>query len=131
MTNTKDITYWRDKKRYFGMAISFTTYSLSEDRLFRESGLLHRSYEEVLLYRVRDISLKRTFGQMIFGVGTIIIHSTDKSSATLELQNVKSPQQVKELIHQLVEEAKSRRRVRFSEIAAYSDDMDDRDDDVL
>ena len=125
MPNTTDSRLWQDRKRHLGMPISFTVYSLSEDRLFRETGLLNRTYEEVLLYRIRDISLKRSLGQMIFGVGTIVVHSSDKSSGTLEIENVKSPKQVKELIHQLVEEAKSRRRFRFGEFDSVSDDFDD------
>lgn len=125
MPNTNDSRLWQDRKRHLGMPISFTIYSLSEDRLFRETGLLSRTYEEVLLYRIRDISLKRSLWQMIFGVGTIIVHSSDKSSGTLEIENVKSPKQVKELIHQLVEEAKSRRRFRFGEFDSVTDDFDD------
>lgn len=117
--------YWRDKKRHFGLPISFTTYSVSEDRLFLETGFLNRTYEEVLLYRVRDISLKRSLGQMLFGVGTIVIHSSDKSSSTLEIQDVKSPKQVKELIHQLVEESKTRRRFRFGEFDTIGEDNED------
>ncbi|MBE6950183.1 MAG: PH domain-containing protein [Ruminococcaceae bacterium] len=122
---------WRDKKRYLGMPISFTTYSVSDDRLFRETGFLNRKYEEILLYRVRDISLSRSFGQMIFGVGTITVISSDKSSGKLEIQNVKSSKEVKELIHQLVEEAKARRRFRFGEFDSVSDDLDDNFDNDL
>lgn len=125
MPNTNESRLWQDRKRYFGMPISFTVYSLSEDRLFRETGLLSRTYEEVLLYRVRDISLTRSLGQMIFGVGTITIHSSDKSSGTLEIENVKSPKQVKELIHQLVEESKTRRRFRFGEFDTIGDGNED------
>lgn len=125
MPNTNDSKLWQDRKRHLGMPISFTIYSLSEDRLFRETGLLSRTYEEVLLYRIRDISLKRSLWQMIFGVGTIIVHSSDKSSGTLEIENVKSPKQVKELIHQLVEESKTRRRFRFGEFDTIGDDNED------
>lgn len=115
MAISKDTMLWKDKKRYLGLPISFTTYSVSDDRLFRDTGFLKRSYEEVLLYRVRDISLSRSLGQMLFGVGTITIISSDKSASKLEIVNVKSPKQVKELIHQLVEESKARRGFRFGE----------------
>ena len=125
MPSTNDSKFWQDRKRYLGMPLSFTTYSVSEDRLFRDSGLLNRTYEEVLLYRIRDISLKRSLGQIICGVGTIVIHSSDKSSGTLEIENVKSPKQVKELIHQLVEESKTRRRFRFGEFDTIGDDNED------
>ena len=71
------------------------------------------------------------FGQMIFGVGTITVISSDKSSGKLEIQNVKSSKEVKELIHQLVEESKARRRFRFGEFDTVSDDLDDNFDNDL
>ena len=125
MDNTNESRLWQDRKRYLGMPISFTVYSLSEDRLFRESGLLNREYEEVLLYRVRDISLKRSFGQMIFGVGTITLDTSDRSTPEFKIINVKASKQVKELIHQLVEEAKIRRGFRFGEYDGAHDCPED------
>lgn len=116
---------WKDRKRYLGMPLSFTNYGLSEDRLFLSTGFLSIKDEELLLYRIRDISVKRTLGQRLFGVGTVVINSSDKSSPVLELKNVKNPLSVKEMLHHQVEEMKDRRRVRYSEIASYNDDMDD------
>ena len=115
MSHTNESRLWQDRKHYFGLPISFTVYALSEDRLFLETGLLSREYEEVLLYRVRDISLKRSFWQMIFGVGTITLDTSDRSTPEFKIVNVKASKQVKELIHQLVEEAKVRRGFRFGE----------------
>ena len=125
MPNTNESRLWQDRKRYFGMPISFTVYSLSEDRLFRESGLLNREYEEILLYRIRDISLRRSFGQMIFGVGTITLSTSDRTSPEFQIVNIKAPKQVKELIHQLVEEAKVRRGFRFGEYDGAHDCHED------
>ena len=51
---------WQDRKRILGMPITFTKYSMSEDRLFIKKGFLNLSTDELLLYRVRDISLKRS-----------------------------------------------------------------------
>ena len=73
----------------------------------------------------------RSFWQMIFGVGTISVISSDKSAAKLEIMNVKVPKEVKELIHQLVEESKARRRFRFGEFDSVSDDLDDNFDNDL
>ena len=120
---------WKDKKRYFGMPISFTRYRLSEDRLFLSVGFLNIKDEEILLYRIRDIATKRNLWQRIFGVGTVTVVSSDKTMPTLVLQNVKDPVMVKELIHKQVEEMKIQRRVRFGEIMTTdTDDMDDVDE---
>ena len=114
---------WKDRKRYFGLPLSFTRYSMSEDRLFVSVGFLNIKDDEVLLYRVRDIDTRRSLWQRLFGVGTVTVVSADKTMPTLVLQNVKDPIFVKELIHKQVEEMKIRRRVRVGEI--MTTDMDD------
>ena len=131
MASNKDKILWSDRKRYFGLPISFTKYEVSEDRLFQTTGFLNLKYEEILLYRVRDLELSRSFGQRIFGVGTIKVSSSDKSNSELYIINVKEPAAVKELIHQQVEAMKISRRVRFGEIASFGDDMDDQLDGEL
>ena len=113
---------WKDRKRYFGLPLSFTRYALSEDRLFLSVGFLNIKDDEILLYRVRDIDTSRNLWQRLFGVGTVIVISSDKSMPNLVLKNIKNPVDVKELIHEQVEEMKIRRRVRVGEI--MTTDMD-------
>lgn len=127
MANVMIEYIWQDRKRYFGMPISFTRYALSEDRLFTSVGLLNIKDDEVLLYRVRDIDTSRSLGQRLFGVGTVTVVSSDKTMPTLVLKNIKDPVAVKELLHRQVEEMKIRRRVRVGEIMATG--MDDELDD--
>ena len=120
---------WKDRKRYFGLPLSFTRYCLSEDRLFISEGFLNIRDDEILLYRVRDVDTRRSLWQRLFGVGTVTVISSDKTMPSLVLKNIKDPIFVKELIHRQVEEMKIRRRVRFGEIMTATDD-DDLDDDV-
>ena len=107
---------WSDRRRRWGLPLSFTKYALSEDRLFVETGMLTVRCEEILLYRVRDISMRITLGQRIFGVGSIFIQSSDRSCPALELKNIKNPREVKEIIHQTVEKMKLQRRMRVGEV---------------
>ena len=119
-------TRWSDRSRIFGLPITFTKYSMSDDRIFCEKGLLNMKFEEILRYRVRDISMKITLGQRIFGVGSILLQSSDKTAPVLEIKNVKNPRQVKEMIHQQVEQVKEQRRMRFGEVLEDpTDDMPD------
>ena len=122
---------WKDRKRYLGMPISFTRYSMSEDRLFISVGFLNIKDDEVLLYRVRDIDTSRSLWQRLFGVGTVTVVSSDKTMPNLVLKNVKDPVFVKELIHNQVEEMKLKRRVRVGEIMADNMDNDDVQDDEI
>ena len=128
---TNDIQYiWQDRKRYFGLPLSFTRYALSEDRLFLSVGFLSIRDDEILLYRVRDINTSRSLWQRMLGVGTVTIVSSDKSLPTLVLKNIKDPVRTKEIIHEQVEDMKIRRRVRMGEIMTTSDDGEpDMDDD--
>ena len=113
---------WKGKKCYFGLPISFTRYAVSEDRLFQSTGFFTIKDEEILLYRIRDINTSRTLWQRIFGMGTVMVISSDKSMPTLVMKNVKNPLEVKEMLHSQVEEMKRQRRVRVGEI--MTDDID-------
>ena len=119
---------WKDRKRYLGMPLSFTRYALSEDRLFLSVGFLSIKDDEILLYRVRDITTSRSLWQRLFGVGTVTVVSSDKTMPTLQMKNIRDPVAVKELLHNRVEEMKIRRRVRLGEIMTTGQESDDDDD---
>ena len=119
---------WKDRKRFLGMPLSFTRYALSDDRLFLSVGFISVKDEEILLYRIRDITTSRSLWQRLFGVGTVTVLSSDRTMPTLQLKNIKRPMAVKELIHRQVEEMKIRRRVRVGEIMTSGNDPDDDDD---
>ena len=130
MANKRTDLLWSDRKRYLGLPLSFTRYSLNEDRLFLSVGFLNIRDDELLLYRVRDINTKRNLWQRMLGVGTVTIVSSDSTQPTLVLKNIKDPIAVKELIHKQVEDQKIKRRVRVNEISHIDDDdVDDLDND--
>ena len=65
---------------------------------------------------MQDISLTVSLWQRIFGVGTIMVHSSDKTIPHLEIKNVKKPKLVKEILHHQVEKMKIERKMRVGEI---------------
>ena len=107
---------WKDRKRILGMPISFVRYRLGEDRLFFETGFFNTTVDEILLYRVRDISVTISFWQRFTGVGTVTVESSDKSMPILAMRSIKQPREVKELLHKQVEKAKIAYRVRYNEM---------------
>lgn len=128
-TKSKIEYLWNDRKRILGMPLSFTKYSLSKDRIFVKTGFFTSKFEEVVLYRVRDLSLTRSLWQKLFGVGSVTVQSSDKSMPTLVLKNIKKSFEVKELLHACIEEMKKERRMRIGEIVGDDDDLDDDDGD--
>ena len=121
---------WQDRKRTFlGLPWSFTKYMLTEDRLFVEKGLLTSTLDEENLYRVRDISVTRTLGQRLFGLGTVKVFSTDASNGETVLESIKNPIEVKEEIVRLVEAERKKHNIRASEMLMNAPDPHDCDHD--
>ncbi len=112
---------WKDRKRYFGMPISFTRYAFIEKpdmwkKLFCEIGLLTTSIEEVHIYRIDDIEVYQSLFDKIFGVGNVTIHCQDASCKKLILQKVKDPYRVRALLNDAVEKARGEKRVFYGEM---------------
>ena len=106
-------------------------YSLSDDRLFISTGFLSTKEDEVRLYRIMDISLKRTLGQRIFGLGTIKCCSADKTLGDFEIKNIKKSKDVKELLSEMVENERNRKKVTSREFIDHEDsEFDDGHDDM-
>lgn len=120
---------WKDRKRYFGMPLSFTRYSIKGIRLYLSKGFFNVEENELLLYRIMDIKFNRTLADRIFGVGTITLYTADKTDSELKIIRVKKPNKVRDLISKMVEEERAKIRVRGKEIYGVGDDMDDNQDE--
>ena len=122
MKNTDYI--WRDRKRtIFGLPWSFTVYKLTEEKLLVESGFLSKTEEEVRLYRVMDLTLKRPFGQRLWGLGTIHCCTADKSTPEFDIKKIKDSERVKNLLSDLIEQQREAKRVSSREFM-MEDDFD-------
>lgn len=118
---------WKQRKRIWcGLPWTFTVYSMSEDRLFIDSGVLNKRQDEIRLYRILDVSLRRSLGQRIFGMGTIHICSSDKTMKDFDIINIKNSQEIKEMISESVEEQREKKRVVSREY--MTDDYDGEQD---
>lgn len=119
-------TVWKDRKHFMWFPISFTKYEIKNERLYQETGLFNTHYDELLLYRITDLCLKRSLAQKIFGTGTIVLSTKADSDKEVLLKNVKNSKEVKDLISHLVEEARDRKKVVGKEF--FDDSSDDLDD---
>ncbi len=97
---------WKDRKRILGLPITFTRYEVTNDRFITHRGLFNTETDETLLYRILDIKLVRRFGQKIFGVGTVVLYSADKSNPTFEVKNIKNPRAVHTFLSKAIEQAR-------------------------
>ena len=115
------ITVWQDRKRYFGMPISFTRYKIVMQegvfaKLINQNGLLSTRIEDINLYRVDDLSVHQSLTNKLFGVGSITVYCRDASCEKIVLRNIKDPYRVYQLLIKMVAEDRKRVGVRQSEI---------------
>lgn len=120
-----DDATWHDRKRTFlGLPWSFTMYELTGDRIFIQAGFLSMKEEEIRLYRVMDVTFTATLGQRLFRVGSVVLETSDKTAGRIELESIKQPRKVKEMIAQKVEEQRDQKRVMNREIIAIEGEVD-------
>ena len=119
---------WQDRKRiFFGLPWSFTRYALTDEKLMIDTGLFSRNEEEIRLYRIMDVTLKRSLWERMFGLGTIHCCSGDKSTPEFDILHIKDAKSVKEMLSDMVEEARKERMVGMREFM----DAETMDDDHM
>lgn len=109
---------WKDRKHFLWFPFSFTKYRVANNRLYCQHGFFRQQEHECLLYRILDISLTRSFGNRICGTGTITLRTTDSSDPLLLLKNIKNSRAVKEMLSDLIEEARTQKGITGREILA-------------
>lgn len=115
---------WQDRKRIiFGLPWSFTRYYLTEEKFLVDTGFFSRTEDEVRLYRIMDITLRRSFWERLFNLGTIHCCSGDKSMGEFDIKHIKNPKLIKEMLSEMVEENRMERRVGMREF--MDGDVDD------
>lgn len=119
-------TLWQDRKRllFFGLPWTFTKYTLLDDKFIVDSGFFTSTQDEIRLYRIMDLTLTRTLVQKMFGLGTIMCDTTDKSSPRLEIVNIKNSLMVKEMLSEAIETERVKKRVSSREYMNFDSDFD-------
>jgi uncharacterized membrane protein YdbT with pleckstrin-like domain len=92
--------------------LSCTQYELTTERFRQKTGVFNRVTQELELYRIKDTELFEPLFQRIFGLGTITMHTSDKTTPIISITGIKSPEQVRQHIRDNVELVRKRRGVR-------------------
>lgn len=102
---------WKDRKHVMWFPFSFTKYKIQNSRLYKDMGLFTTVSDEVMLYRVVDITMVRTFTQKLFGTGTLLVATRVNREEIVRLENIKHPRETKDLISDLVEQERLEKNV--------------------
>jgi uncharacterized membrane protein YdbT with pleckstrin-like domain len=92
------------------MVIKATKLTLTDQRLIVSTGIFTKRTNETELYRVRDTSIEEPFFYRIFGVGNVIIFSTDEAEGTLHFNAYKKPHWIKDQIRNNAEICRQKKR---------------------
>ena len=92
----------------------FTVYELTNERIKLKTGILSQQIDECELYRIRDYKIVKPFFQRIFGLGNIELITSDRSNLRINLNGIKDPENLYNIIRDNVE--KVRRKTGTREI---------------
>ena len=117
MDNTKVIkeektVAFRERKRilFFGLPFTFTVYTASNVVVTVDTGFFNREENDCYMYKIQDVTLKRSLFERMFGLGTIICYTGDVTNPELVLEHVKHAKEIKEYLLEESEQARLKRR---------------------
>ena len=86
----------------------FTIYELSTERFIEKTGVLSQKIQEIELYRVRDYTIHKPFIMRLFGLGNLILVTSDKSSPKIYLKAISNVENVRDMFRKQVEESRKK-----------------------
>lgn len=105
---------------YRWLTVKCTRFTLTNQRFRIERGILSKRFDEMELYRVKDITMSQPFIQRLVGLGTVVMMTSDATTPTVLLPAIAEPRLVLDQIRGEVERVRRERNVR--ELDVYDDD---------
>lgn len=87
-------------------------YEITTERLISTKGVFNKVTEQIELYRVKDIRLEEPFLMRIFGLGNILLITSDKTLGAILLPAMREPKKLKDEIREIVEKQREKKNVR-------------------
>ena len=119
---------YKEKKRsmFLGLPWTFTTYTVTDEFISIDSGLLNKVENDCYMYKVQDVELVATFFERIAGLGTVVCYTGDTTHPKLMLEHIKNAKTIKNYILEASENARMKRRT-LNTLNIGAEAMDDMD----
>ena len=103
---------YKEKKRsmFLGLPWTFTTYTVTDEIITVDSGLLRKEENDCYLYKVIDVRLENTLLERILGLGTIHCFTGDVTDPDLKIQHIKHAKEIKDYILKQSEAERMKRK---------------------
>lgn len=87
-------------------------YELTTQRILSRTGIFSKHTNSIELYRVKDFTVQEPFWYRLFGVGNVVLDTSDRSTPTFVFQAVKQPRELADIIRHQVEHLRNVKGVR-------------------
>ena len=78
-------------------------YEITPEELQLCSGILRRKHEYIELFRVKDFQVDRPLIYRFFGLGNLVVYTSDKTTPVFRLEAIRKPEEVYTVLRGLVE----------------------------
>ena len=101
-----------EKKRwlFLGLPLTFTKYTVKEDMITVDTGILTKVENDCYMYKVQDVEHTASFWERLAGLGTVICYTGDTTHPKLFIEHIRNSKAIKEFILKESEEARLKRR---------------------
>lgn len=101
-----------ERKRwlFLGLPFTFTKYTIKEETITIDEGLLKTVENDCYMYKVQDVQHSASLAEKMFGLGTVICFTGDTTHPQLILKHIKHSKAVKDFILEQSETARRKRR---------------------
>ena len=97
------------------LVVRNTVFTLTTERLRMRRGVFNRITDDLELYRVRDTRFEQTFWERMFGVGEVILYTTDASTPEVHIAWLKDAELLRETVRKFAEARRDAKGVRAFE----------------
>ncbi len=87
-------------------------FEITTERLRLIQGVLNQDIDEIELYRVKDTRVLRPLWLRLFGLGSVVLETSDRTHPNPVLTAIKDAMEVREKLREHVEILREQKRVR-------------------
>lgn len=87
-------------------------YQMTNERLRKSHGVINKYVDELELYRVRDFRFEQPFFLRIFGLGNLVMETSDRTHPVMTIRAIADGNKLMHLLRTHVEQCRMRRGVR-------------------
>ena len=101
-----------ERKRwlFLGLPFTFTKYTIKEDMITIDTGLLKTVENDCYMYKVQDVQHSASLVEKLFKLGTVTCNTGDTTHPILVLSHIRNSKAIKDFILKESEEARLKRR---------------------